>query len=182
MRRQLLSVLFVALIAAPLSGARAEVFSYTDAQGNLHFVDSEAKIPPEYRTEKKTIELPAHAAPAGDIPEPEPEAGADESSGPAAGDAARAAPLGRDRDGHDEQWWQRRKEKLEAKKRRIEAELAKLDDAAPINVQGFYTRKALYERGQKKERLEKELAEVEAQIAGLREEARRAGAPPGWLR
>ena len=166
------------MIAGPVAPVHAEVFSYTDAEGNVHFVDSEAKIPPEHRTRKKTVELPALPAPAADVSEPE--VAADDESVP--GPSARAKPVERDRDGHDEQWWRRRRAKLEAKKERIEAELAKLEDAAPINVQGFYTRKALYERGQKKERLQKELAGVEAQIAGLGEEARRAGAPPGWLR
>ena len=176
MRLRVVCILLTALVLTPVGHVLAGVFSYTDAAGNVHFVDSEEKIPPEYRARKKNVKLPARPAPAAADPlDVEPE------SAPDAEEPAQTK-VERDRDGHDEQWWRRRKEKLESRKRRIEAELAKLEDAAPINVRGFYTRKALYERGQKKERLKKELAEVEAQVAALREEARRAGAPPGWLR
>ncbi len=41
--------LLVALWLASVTPAMAEMFSYRDAQGNLHFVDQEAAIPREYR-------------------------------------------------------------------------------------------------------------------------------------
>ncbi len=42
--------LLVWLCLASASPALADVFSYRDAQGNLHFVDQETAIPPQYRS------------------------------------------------------------------------------------------------------------------------------------
>ena len=162
----------------------ADVYSYTDKQGNLHFVDSEAKIPPEYRKNTRTIEMPSRPAPP--APEPAlvdplpPENGS--APAPSENQGEETRPIERDSNGHDEKWWRSRKEKLERRKRELEEELEKFDEAALIVAQGFYSRSALHEREQKKERLRKELAGVNEKIVALREEARQAGAPPGWLR
>lgn len=156
---------------------RAEVFSYTDEAGNVHFVGSEARIPPEYRNKTKAVELPARPAQV-------PKETSEPDGEPDAADQSRQgrSSLERDNDGHDEQWWRRRMEKLERKKAKIEKALDQLEAEGPIHVRGFYTRKAAHERAQRQEKLEAELARVNEQMAALKEEARRAGAPPGWLR
>ncbi len=96
-----------------------------------------------------------------------------------------------DDDGHDEKWWQARAEPLW---RRLDAATAKLQSArarveqisTAMNRAGGRSRAAIEQRLQSAtaevERRTAEVADARRALEHLEEEARKAGALPGWLR
>lgn len=91
-----------------------------------------------------------------------------------------------DDQGHDREWWQKRVQEWERKKAEAQQQLARAQEE--IKAIPLIPRTA--ERTEKKERLQTEIEISQAQIEEadrmlneeLPEEARKAGAPPGWLR
>lgn len=85
-------------------------------------------------------------------------------------------------------WWQRRVSDARAKVKRLEAEHAKVKKAHDaIAIKATYTllpgeleKREAYAKSMK--RLEGELKAAQADLAGIPEEARKAGALPGWIR
>ena len=126
----------------------------------------------------------------GAAPRPEPEAAAE--PGASAGSAA-AAEADEAADGaRDEAWWRGRITAAREARRQAEllaaalqnrvdgllAELAARDD--PFQRAGLERDRA--DALAELQRMQDEVARLTDEIAAIREEARRAGAPPGWLR
>lgn len=113
---------------------------------------------------------------------------------PKGGSASAApAPEFRDLQGHTEAEWRRRAIEARLHERKAEADVKKLEDDAKRLENDFYAWddgnyrdrviKPSWEKAKedlKKSRLE--LDQAKAATADLEEEARKAGAPPGWLR
>lgn len=55
MKRYLVT-LALAIVLLSCGGVRAEMYSYTDGQGELHFVDDISKVPKKYRKKLKNLD------------------------------------------------------------------------------------------------------------------------------
>lgn len=82
-----------------------------------------------------------------------------------------------DKDGHDRSWWRKRIADCRAEARRLRAE-HKAASAAYVGSQKF----GIEAEAQRVERLEQRASAKEAECARIPEEARKAGAPVGWVR
>lgn len=114
----------------------------------------------------------------------------------APGDAAEGAPAADapapDAEGRDETWWRERITAARDARRRAELVAAALQNRidglwAELTARDDPQARAALERDRltamaELEQTRGELDSLDAEIAGIREEARRAGAPPGWLR
>lgn len=190
-------LLCVALfLAVPAS---ADIYRWVDDKGVENFADGEWKVPEKYRQksrvirEPKAIPLPAERpTPAetegssGEKPRVEPA----KDKGTVEKEKAASGPV--DSQGHDEAWWRERVDTLKKKKVELEKELASVE--AKLGVYGQHAVRlgqgATPEQQQdyvkmavRRDEIKKELADVDYQLTnGLADEARKAGAPPGWLR
>lgn len=164
-------VISLALLVQAGSAAFAdEFFRWTDENGTLHFTNNPSKIPPDYRTLAEVLSIP-------DQPRVKP-----------------IAPLGlippspnRDLNGHDERWWkeQLRRWQLQREERTLklmEAE-RKLGQLQFRNEVGPFRAAETARLLRDVEKYKQEVRQTEEIIGKvLPDEARKAGAPPGWLR
>ena len=183
MKRLVLVFAGVLFLSLP---AYADVYRWVDENGIENFTDAEWNIPEKYRKkavvtrEKKTAPPSEAPAQVNGLPDEEMKK---ESSAP-------RGPL--DNDGHDEAWWRGRVDALKNKKADLEKELVDIEakigqasDKARIAAMG---RSAEQQQDQvklliRRDEIRKEIADIDYQLeTGLPDEARRAGALPGWLR
>lgn len=132
---------------------------------------------PEPRATVPAGEVPAAAAGAGQEAPSEGEIpGQEEPSGEAAGQEAGPAPEEEEEEQippeQTREYWQQRLRPVFSEMSRIESELRRLRPhaAGSANIQ------------RQVEELERRLRELERQAVRIRDEARRQGVPPGWLR
>ena len=169
------AVLAVALSNTP---AGAELYQYKDDQGHTHFVESVNQIPEKYRGQVRDIdgkEIPAF-----------------QPSKPPAKPVVPAAV--KDSGGRSEEYWCGRKKDLDRRILKLEEEVRRLESLGAVdlgtppakpgevgtgNPAGF---KAMYDIQQELEQKRKDLETARKEREGLSEEARKAGALPGWLR
>jgi len=156
--------------------AGAQIYKWTDSQGNVHITDNPSQVPPQYRP---NVEVKEASPPA------------DRTASPPAREVQPASPP-KDRLGRGPEYWQKQVVEWSTKERERALEYDRL--------QGLYNQtEALYQRTRDRrergriqaelERLKKELAAAEGQLKEAREmihttlpaEARRAGANPDWL-
>jgi hypothetical protein len=169
-----LSVLWVGL-------AWGQVYKWTDRQGNVHFTDNPSRIPPEYRS---SVEVEHLGTPA---PSPTPSDDATASSAP----PSDAPPT--DRLGRGAEHWQQLAQQWSIQLQRHSSERDRLQLLYHYTRTLASTTRDASDRSQRHAettRLEKAIAEVEAQIreaesmlsTTLPLEARRLGANPDWLK
>jgi hypothetical protein len=196
----LFPALLVMLLPFAVDPARGNaVFRWKDDQGILHFTDDPTTIPEKYRgkseqemrreaspvIEQAVEEVPANDAPANDAPAEEETAPAEEKGSPAFQEALEATRSDVDNLGHDKQYWQDRRQYWERRLASSEALYAETRREFNLTNQRFdkreYSRlKALRDRMRA---LEGDIAQAKAMLdGGLAQEARRAGAQPGWVR
>ena len=206
MRIFALVIILLALVPAGALGASGSVYRWTDALGVIHFADSPEKIPPQYRaveekppastdsenaTSKGVTTEPAvqPEKQATVMKEPPEETKAKEEPAKAEAapsvEAAPAPDVRLDNFGRDETWWRDRRKFWEqrlADSQRLYDETRR--EFSRVNQRydsrEYKQMKLLRER---MKTLEGETAKAQEMLGGgLAREARKAGAPPGWVR
>ncbi|MBI3812031.1 MAG: DUF4124 domain-containing protein [Nitrospirae bacterium] len=179
--------LFLLVALVPDAMAAGVVFQWTDADGGIHFTDDPGKIPKDFRDTAQEIRRP-------DEPKDPPSANPESESQPEtqkkpASKSARPSispSEAVDSHGHNREWWQQRIQNWQAKKADAQAKLA--DAQERLGLERF--REPMPDSMQRKQGITDEISTYEKQIreadimltVDLPEEARKANAPPGWLR
>lgn len=168
-------LLFLLLLTPAAS--RGAVYQWLDEQGNVGFTDDPEKIPEKYRQSATRLD--------GTSTPQKPNTNITPTVPPSTDATENAAVL--DNQGHDEQWWQARVQELHRRKKALLAEKERLTaNMDPLGKLGLGSVEANQQAKEMKERLE----QIDSEIAGIEydltvllpEEARKANAPPGWLR
>ncbi len=199
-------LLLVSILILPARAVRADVYRWTDAQGVIHFTDSPGNIPQEFRNAPSGEAETDSPEPAVNRPESGPPgtkpdqqtAPSKETSGGASSqdapegektsphdEAANSPGVTLDNFGRDETWWRDRKKFWEQRlsdARRLHDETRRQFNRVNqrYDSREYKEMKLLRER---MEGLEKEITKAQEMLGGdLAREARKAGAPPGWVR
>lgn len=170
MRAFLLCLCAAAAVVLSAEPARAGFYKWVDSEGRENYTNELSKVPEEYRDRAVTVEPRDDRVSIGGTPTP--------ASGPAGAH--------RDRNGKGEEYWRNKAEGLRR-------QLADLQDEYDIVVkqeqereerlkaQGKPQKKATTNK--KRIQLEKKIAQVRRRLeVELPDDARRAGAYPGWIR
>lgn len=164
-------VLFFFLVSG--SPVLAQVYRWEDEQGVIHMTDDLQKVPEEYRERTREIILPKEKEVVSSLPKTE-------------GSQVITPYKDADLVGHDRKWWQNRVREWKQKKTEAEQQLAearKQLNMIPLNLSFPIRLQTKQEILQDIETYEKKVQEAEQVLSEeLPEEARRAGAPPGWVR
>ena len=173
----------VALVAGPIVGpAAATVYQWTTPEGVIGLTDDPGRIPDRYRATAKpygTVTTPPSSkqAPA---PAAKPQ--------PSTANTTAAEPTPPvDHDGHDRAWWQDRVQELKDQRadlvrQREEAE-KKFNEIHYFGRQTYGELQLAQTLRQQADDLAKQISALDQQLtSGLAEEARKAGAPIGWVR
>jgi hypothetical protein len=185
-------VFMLVLPSAALAGA---VYQWTDADGGIHFTDDPSKIPSKFRNTVEQLSPPDEPKEPKDSPgrEPESESPADPDPAP----VSKRPPASElepsqlpsepvDARGHNEEWWRQQVGEWEKKKADAEARLA--DAQERLGRERFLNpttgnMKRIQDISAEVAMYEEQIREAEHMLTeGLADEARRAQAPPGWLR
>lgn len=181
------AVLAIAFALAS-SAVAGGVYQWTDSNGAVHFTDDPGKIPKKYHdTVQEVVRPPDEESEADGASPPEGQPTKPRSGQAPDSERRQYTPSEAvDAHGHNEAWWKQRAKEWQDTKADAEAKLADAQErlgrerflnATTGNmkrIQEISTEVSTYE-GQIRE-AEKMLTEV------LPDEARRAQAPPGWLR
>ena len=170
--------LVIALVLAVEPCAVAGVFyKWIDRDGVVQLTDDLAKIPRDRRGGAQEILVPNEPnRDEAQTPSPSPESESEKSK--PSGDL--------DLRGHDRQWWQSRMQ--EWRNRKADAEGSLVDARDRLRRERFLdSNVGTYQRQQEIlaeiSTYEKQIREADRMLTDdLPEEARKAGAPPGWLR
>ncbi len=180
-----------AAIALALSApVHAKMYKYQDAGGNIHVVDDIDKVPLRYRDQVEVrrpsaqppAPAPAEAAEGGEEGAPAAEGGAAPAgtapAAPAAGgEAAKEEKKGpTDKQGRDENFWRQRFQNCD---QRAQMYKERVED---LGLSGSSDDPGAAERQRKLAEYQKRLTDQQKECKALRDEARKAGAPPAWLR
>lgn len=172
-----IAVLVVFLMILVISSdVRAEFYKWVDRNGREFITNDKEKIPAEYRSAAKPVEVRDDRVSIGRDP-------AVEKHKPA------AVPEHKDKYGRGEQYWRKRADKLRRQLREQEDERAFLVKQEKEEEAGTKKRSSSSSKKAKSSR-DKKIANTDRKIAKLRrelevdlpEEARKADAYPGWLR
>lgn len=169
----IMAALFTILLQ-PGSPARAQVYQWEDEQGMLNLTDNLEKVPEKYRDRATEIILPKDEGRPGENA-PSPPGGPKETIKEQA-----------DLQGRSREWWQGRAREWREKKSRAAQELALAKErlnTIPMSL-------PFPAREREKQEILREMGTYEGQVREaerilnevLPEEARKAGAPPGWVR
>lgn len=170
----LLGIVLAVLILGRPAPASAQVYQWEDEEGTVHLADDLQKVPDRYRERAREIILPKEKKGSASSPE------SPEDAGP-------FIPSEKvDRQGHNREWWQARLKEWQGKKAKAERQLAeangRLGEIRRVNPSVALMQEEAAVREEIRRR-EEELREAERVLnEQLPEEARKAEAPPGWLR
>lgn len=170
-----LATLFLILLPLGSTTALTRFYQWEDEQGVVNMTDDLKNVPEEYRDRAKEMTLPTEERPESSAPSP-----------PSRPERPIKHPEEVDFQGRNREWWRKRagawREKRDKAARQFARDEERLN-AIPMNLslraRERERRKILREMENDRERVreaERMLNEV------LPEEARKAGAPPGWLR
>lgn len=148
----------------------SEIFGWLDDDGTPHFTNIPSRIPPVYRDRAEVLSVP-------DLPRVKPLAPL----------VSIKPPPKRDLHGHDERWWREQVHKWQSRKEEMARRLAELDKKLG---RLRFENKTVFSKEAETGRLLREIEKMKQEIrkaeevlqTALPEEARKAGAPPGWLR
>lgn len=164
------SILFLSILwGGPPALVFAEAYKWVDEEGVIYFADDVKKIPEKYRGRAEAIPLPP------------PDESASAPAPPALSDQEA------DAQGHDREWWRRLVRRWERKRNRAEERI----EALNMELRQLQFRSIdPHRREKEKQGLLKEIRSADEKLKeanymlaeGLPSEARRAGAPPGWVR
>lgn len=171
--RPILLLSVICLLLLPIPAAGAEFYRWVDKDGNEHFTNDPGKVPAENYGGSSAVEAPQGWVNVGEKRD-------------GRRTVAPAIKQHKDKYGHGEEWWRRRARKLRRELRELQDEYELvLRKEREQEEQGTFGRKKKSGKkyGAKKMQLEKKIARARRNLdADLPEEARRAGAYPGWLR
>jgi hypothetical protein len=170
--------LFLLVALVPDAIGAGVTYQWTDADGVVHFADDPGKIPENFRDTAKEIHHPDEPK---SPPLPHPESESPPETKPR---VSPSEPL--DALGHNREWWQGRVQIWQTRKADAQAKLADAQDR--LGRERFL--KSTPDTSQRIQEISDEITEYEEQIreaekmltVDLPEEARKAHAPPGWLR
>jgi len=174
------SLVLLILLASVLvsSEARAEFYKWVDRDGREFITNDKEKIPAEYRSTAKPVEVRDDRVSVGQQPV-------------AADKKAVQSSEHKDRFGRGEEYWSKRAENLRRQLREQQDEhdlivkQEKDDEAKPKKLSSKKSKKSSSRssRDKKKAKIEKKIARLNHELeVELPEEARKAGAYPGWVR
>jgi hypothetical protein len=179
--------LALALVPCALAGA---VYQWTDADGGIHFTDDPSTIPKKFRDAVQQLSPPdAPSEPKGPPSvEAEPESQRakqpESASEPERPQVSPSEAL--DARGHNREWWQQRVQEWQTRKADAQARLA--DAQERLGRERFLNAttgnmQRIQEISAEVSMYEEQIKEAENMLTdGLPDEARKAQAPPGWLR
>ena len=175
LRSLVLLMLMTSVLAA--SEAHAEFYKWVDRDGREFITNDKEKIPAEYRSTAKPVEVRDDRVSVGKQP-----VAADKNTV--------KSSEHKDRYGRGEEYWNKRAENLRRQIREQEGELdlvvqqEKDDKAKPKKISSKSKKNsARSSRDKKKTKIEKKIARLKHELeVELPEEARKADAYPGWLR
>jgi hypothetical protein len=177
----------LAVAPAALAGA---VYQWTDADGGRHFTDDPSTIPKKFRDTVQQLSPPDEPSEPKGPPSAEAEGESRPESPPEpASEPGRpqvSAPEAVDARGHNREWWWQRVQEWQTKKADAQTKLA--DAQERLGRERFLN--ATTGNMERIQEISAEVSTYEAQIReaenmltdGLPDEARKAQAPPGWLR
>jgi len=169
------------VVAASLAGAAAllpsvgaaVMYQWTTPDGVVGLTDDPGRIPERYRATAT----------------PHVESGTGLSMAPAPAQTAPATTgpsLDTDQNGHDQEWWQQRLDELNDQQASLQQQRTDLEQQLAQSLSlSMYTAadmEAQKEFRQQLDDVDHQISMLQAQRAALADEARQAGAPPGWLR
>lgn len=175
--------------------AAGGVYQWTDEKGVVHFTDDPGKIPKKFHHSVQELRPPdkeEEKAPKGI---PSEEEGIESESRPASPPKAESESNRRpqalpsdpvDFHGHNQEWWRQRVQEWQQKKTDAQARL--VDAQERLGQERFLNAttgnmKRIQDISAEVSKYEEEVREAERMLTdGLPDEARRAQAPPGWLR
>lgn len=170
-------LLLLLLLAFAAVEAEAGFYRWTDAEGREFFTNDLEKVPPQYRSGARPVEVREDRV-----------STAPSSTGvPAAGGTVRVQPH-KDRNGRGEGYWKKRADDLRRKIRKRETErstLLRQQEAADQRRTGTSKadQKAKRERQRKLSKIDQDLKRLQRELTvELPEDARKADALPGWVR
>lgn len=184
------------LLALVLPAFAGAVYQWTDADGAVHFTDDPGKIPKKFRDSVQQLSPPDQpkepAGPRSEEPEggppAEPEPGAapkrESVSEPGPSRSLPSEPV--DARGHNREWWRERVREWQAKKADAQAKLA--DAQERLGRERFLNAttgnmQRIQEISAEVSKYEEDIREAENVLTDvLPDEARKAQAPPGWVR
>jgi hypothetical protein len=188
MARLVIAFLWVTLWAAGWlmtpGVASATFYKWTTPDGSIGLTDDPGRIPPKYRATAKPV-IP------GDVPVSTVKPSANPVQAPSSpsdsGGGQDATIPHVDHNGHDKAWWQARVQELKDQRAEL-VEQRKQAEKKSNEVQ--YFGRQTYGELHEVEQLRQEIDNIANQIkdidqklnTDLPNEARQAGAPPGWLR
>lgn len=187
-------VLAAALLALPLA-AVAELYRWRDAKGVEHFASDLYSVPPEYRAAaKQGASAPAHGTlNRAESPEPPPAPGGPVQPGgaglPGLFTPQPSSPVVETHGGRTEIMWRSEHRRLLSEIDRLERDVERCDGVHEPGMSGYnrvthryYDKSAQWARWEYCQRATSELPAKQAELERFKNDARRAGVPPGWLR
>jgi hypothetical protein len=170
-------------LACPAHGAAA-IYQWTTPDGVIGLTDDPGRIPDKYRATAKPYEPPDTAPlsiqPAVEVNQPQP-------SPPTPADVETEPTMTVDQNGHDRAWWQARVQELKGQRADLvdqqEQTEKKVNEIQYFGRQTAGERQEQFQLNQQIDDLKKQIKAIDQQLtSGLADEARRAGAPQGWVR
>lgn len=164
----------------PIVGpAAAAMYQWTTPDGVIGLTDDPGRIPEQYRATARPYQNPETQPPVKQRP-----AGA---AGPDSSSVATNAAADVDQNGHDQAWWHERVQSLIDERTDLTSQRNALNQK--YNQLHYFGRDTIGELNLQ-QTLYKQIADLTQEIdtinqqltSGLPDEARQAGAPPGWLR
>jgi hypothetical protein len=197
-RRGLGPALAILLAFAP-GAVAAGIYQWTDADGAIHFTDDPGKIPAKFRDTAQQLRPPDEPSeptsrPSADIEResPGPESEREPAPAPKPEPTAEEEPVSAapsealDARGRNEEWWRQRVKEWRDKKADAEERLA--DAQERLGQERFLNAttgnmQRIQDISAEVEMYESQIREADNMLTDvLPDEARRAQAPPGWLR
>ena len=164
-------IILLAGVMFMVTVAHAEIYQWTDRDGEAHFTDNVDKIPLNYRSKARKMDL-------------EPVIQIKETPAEAIAQSKENSPS--TYGGHDEMWWRSSYRKLREEMKNIQDNLPKKrDDLAELRRKKIIFSKpsgriAYYDMLKGIERDEARVTELQNQLAELDAKAAKAGVPLGW--
>lgn len=162
----------------------AGVYQWTDSQGVVHFTDDPGKVPKKYHDTVQEVQPPDTEESDDASPTAKPTPGPRPTPDSDRGQYTPSEPV--DAHGHTREWWRQRVQEWQETKTNAQVKLADAQDR--LGRERFLN--ATTGNMQRIQELSAEVAMYEQQIREaetmltdvLPDEARKAQAPPGWLR
>ncbi|MEW6682662.1 MAG: DUF4124 domain-containing protein [Nitrospirota bacterium] len=170
MFRSISAVVFSIAIGPAVPAFAVVFYEWTDDAGVIHLTDDVSKVPSRYRERVQEVTVPDG-----------PPSGEEQASTAPQPPRQLSAPTEDvDFEGHDRQWWRQRLQEWRGRKATAEQNLAKARDRYN---RLYFNHSSVADVRREIERYEAEILEATRMLDEvLPEGARKAGAPPGWLR